>query len=129
MDACRPNWTAKGTLLDPTVLYDRSGAQVLYTVENPGVPRRFLALNAVDGEAFSPILVQSILAVMDPNFARQGALRLSDLNNPARRPLPNTRSVTAPGYSGGSGLRLAASASAGQSGRHRYSKEQILEWY
>jgi membrane peptidoglycan carboxypeptidase len=120
-----------GTLLDPTVLYDRSGAQVLYTVENPGVPRRFLALNAADGEAFSPILVQSILAVMDPNFARQGALRLSDLNNPAPQTIAEYLvSDLLQDTQAGSGLRasLRLRLLANQAVT-RYSKEQILEWY
>ena len=120
-----------GTLLDPTVLYDRSGAQVLYTVENPGVPRRFLALNAADGEAFSPILVQSILAVMDPNFERQGALRLSDLNNPAPQTIAEYLvSDLLQDTQAGSGLRasLRLRLLANQAVT-RYSKEQILEWY
>lgn len=35
----------QGELLQPTRIYDRSGQKLLLSLENPGIPRRFLSMD------------------------------------------------------------------------------------
>lgn len=57
-----------GWLLEPTRLYDRSGQEIIAVLENPGVTRRFLPIDPLLPEHFSPYLVQATLALYDPGF-------------------------------------------------------------
>ena len=52
-----------GTLLSPTVLYDRSGEVPLYTLAPPATERAFLTY-----EEFSPALIKVAVAVHDPEY-------------------------------------------------------------
>jgi len=45
--------TKNGLLLQPTQIYDRSGQNLIYSLENPGVPRRFLPLDPYNGNGLS----------------------------------------------------------------------------
>jgi membrane peptidoglycan carboxypeptidase len=57
-----------GLLLEPTRLYDRTGQHLLYTLENPGIQRRYLVLDPDKPDHISPQLVQVTLALVDPDF-------------------------------------------------------------
>ena len=56
-----------GVFLEPTRLYDRSGAEI-YTLENTGVSRAYLKLDPAQNEHFSPQLVQAVVALVEPGF-------------------------------------------------------------
>lgn len=57
-----------GLLLQPTQIYDRSGTHLLYTFDNPGIPRRFLPIDpAVEGHLDAK-LVQTVVALEQPDY-------------------------------------------------------------
>ncbi len=73
-----------GWLLEPTRLYDRSGQEIIAVLENPGVTRRFLPMDPLLPEHFSPYLVQATLALYDPGFWGHPGFdwqHLTDLNH------------------------------------------------
>ncbi len=120
-----------GSLLQPTQLYDRTGQHLIYSLENPGIPRRFLGLESSQGEAFSPVLVQTILAIEDPNYNNQRGLRWSHLADST--PCTIAEKLV-------SDLLMGADASAGlrrslrmrllaDQAVSRYGSDQILDWY
>jgi membrane carboxypeptidase/penicillin-binding protein len=59
-----------GAWLQPTRLYDRTGTQVIWTVQNPAAAdRRYLAVTGDGGEdAFSQSLVEATTASIDPTY-------------------------------------------------------------
>lgn len=119
-----------GLLQQPTRLYDRTGRHLLYSLENPGVPRRPLALDPDLPDHFSPLLVQMIVAVDDPNFWVHPGVTWGTLFSPqpatlAERLVDHLLLDQEP-----PGLRrlfrmrlLAAQVTA------RYGRAQVLEWY
>ncbi|MHB0966752.1 MAG: transglycosylase domain-containing protein [Bellilinea sp.] len=68
-----------GTLLQPTRIYDRTGEHLLATLENPGIERRMLPLNAAFPEALSPALAQAVVLILEPDFWDQSALTWQSL--------------------------------------------------
>ncbi len=69
-----------GTLLQPTRIYDRTGEHMLATLENPGIERRMLPLNAAFPEALSPALAQAVVLILEPDFWDQSALTWQSLS-------------------------------------------------
>ncbi|MHB8817918.1 MAG: hypothetical protein ACYC7M_02520, partial [Bellilinea sp.] len=57
-----------GTLLQPTRLYDRTGTTLLAALENPGIERRFLPLEAAQANALSPELAQAAVMFFQPDY-------------------------------------------------------------
>ncbi|MHC1782686.1 MAG: penicillin-binding protein [Anaerolineaceae bacterium] len=57
-----------GQLLQPTGIYDRSGEHLLITLENPGIPRTYLAINEESDSHFSSQLLKIIIFQDDPEF-------------------------------------------------------------
>ncbi len=57
-----------GLLLQPTRFYDRSGTQLLYTLETPGYPRKYVSLDPNQPEHFSPELVRVAVGLEDPDY-------------------------------------------------------------
>ncbi len=119
-----------GMLLQPTSLYDRSGRNLLYKLENPGIQRRYLLLDPQQTESLAPQLVQVVITLFDPDFWQHpgfDAQRLSQIepatlaerlvdellleNEPA-----NLRRALR--------MRLLAAQVTAQFGRAR-----VLEWY
>jgi len=74
-----------GWLLEPTRLYARNGQDVILTLENPGIRRRFLQIDPLLPEHFSPYLVQSTLALYDPGFWVHPGFDLRHLSDPEPR--------------------------------------------
>ncbi len=68
-----------GTLLQPTRIYDRSGEHLLASLENPGIERRMLPLNAAFPEALSPALAQTVVLILEPDFWQQSPVTWSSL--------------------------------------------------
>ncbi len=57
-----------GELLNPTQITDRSGETVLLTLENPGIERRYMAVNPEKQDHFSPQLLRAAVATLQPEF-------------------------------------------------------------
>jgi hypothetical protein len=57
-----------GMLLQPTRLYDRSGQVLLLSLENPGIPRRYLSVYPGLPEAFAPQLLLVTVASQEAGF-------------------------------------------------------------
>ncbi len=119
-----------GALLQPTRLYDRSGEQLIFSLENPGVLRRPLPIDPARVESISPALVQTVLVLQDPDFLSQPILRLSDLNNPQPGTIAEKLVTELLLYSEPPGLRrtLRTRLLASQA-LTRFGRLQILEWY
>lgn len=123
-----------GSFLQPTQLYDRTGSTLLYTLANNGVPRRMLALDVVNGEAFSPELVTTIEALVKPDNNLNNSLSIFSMGSliDVQPQTVSEKLVTdlLLGGSSGSGLyaslrmRLLANQAI-----TRYGYPQILEWY
>lgn len=120
-----------GVLAQPTRVYDRSGKVVLLTLENPGVPRRYLRLNPASGEAFPPLLAQATVALFDPLFWQRSGIRWQDLDDPRPRTIAERLAEDwllppdePPGWQRTLRLRLLADQMISA-----YGKEQVLEWY
>lgn len=119
-----------GSLLQPTRLYDRSGQRLIYTLENPGVPRRYLALSPNQPEALSAALVESVVALQDPGYWQRTGLRWEDLSDPQPRTIPEQLANTLLLYDEPPGLRktLRLRLLADQM-ISRYGHTRVLEWY
>lgn len=120
-----------GVLAQPTRLYDRSGKVVLLTLENPGVPRRYLHLKPGNGEAFPPLLTEAVVALFDPLFWQRQGVRWEDLDDPHPRTIAEQLaedwlmpSDEPAGWQRTLRLRLLADQLISA-----YGKEQVLEWY
>ncbi len=71
-----------GLLLQPTQIYDRSGQVLLYSLENPGVPRRLLPLDAYNPNGLSQTLAQVVVSTLDPTFWQSPGFDLGSLGSP-----------------------------------------------
>jgi membrane peptidoglycan carboxypeptidase len=70
-----------GELLQPTVLYDRSGTKLLASIGNDGVTRRFLSVDPDAADHFSPQLIRLTVDELEPAFwSSTGSAPLTDLN-------------------------------------------------
>jgi membrane peptidoglycan carboxypeptidase len=78
----------EGLLRQPTVLYDRTGTEIITTLENPGIERRFLQLPTTENTS-EPTLADPVddvfVAVFDPDFWQHGGIKTADLTNPEPR--------------------------------------------
>lgn len=119
-----------GLLLQPTQIYDRTGTHLLYTFDNPGIPRRFLSIDPADPNHIDPRLVQSITAVQQPDFWQSSGADWRRLTDPQPRTLAEkiVSSLLLDGEPDGLRrtlrMRLLAAQIVGEFGR-----AQVLEWY
>lgn len=119
-----------GSLLQPTRLYDRSGQTQIFSLENPGISRRYLPLDSNQPESISPVLAQTIVALQDPTFWQSTGLRWDNLSDARPRTIPEK--VVAdlllyeepPGLRKSLRLRILANQAV-----VRYGRGQVLEWY
>jgi len=119
-----------GEFLQPTTLLDRSGSQVLATLENTGVTRHFLSVNPDTADHFSLQLTRLTPAILDPTFwSSSGASSLFDSENQPQTIaerlvktllLPNEQDSTRTTLR----MRILASQVVRQ-----YGRTQVLEWY
>ena len=72
-----------GLLLQPTRLYDRTGQHLLLSLENPGINRRFLSTDLSASSHFSPILLQTAISLMEPDFWDSPGFDWLHLDQPA----------------------------------------------
>ncbi len=119
-----------GQLLQPTLLYDRSGLHPLYALENPGISRHYLPLDPNLPEHLSPQLVHATVALLDPSFWQNPGFAWRSLSNPepvtlAER-LVNDLLVNQEPHDLEHALRMRLLAA--QLVAH-YGRSQVLEWY
>jgi membrane peptidoglycan carboxypeptidase len=70
-----------GQLLQPTRIYDRTGQNLLATLDNPGHTRSFLPANPDSQNHISPQLIQVTIATLEPGFWQDPGFSLSHLTN------------------------------------------------
>ena len=119
-----------GLLLEPTQIFDRSGEHILFSLQQPGIPRRYLPIQPGLSEYLSPQLTQTTIALMQPDFWKSPGFNLTKMLDPQpqtiaeklvnellleEEPVSLKRSLK---------MRLLASQIVSEFGR-----AQILEWY
>jgi membrane peptidoglycan carboxypeptidase len=119
-----------GGFQQPTRLYDRTGKNLLYSLEIPGIPHRYLSLDPAKPEHLSPQLVQATIQLNDPTFWQNPGFAWWKLTSPqpitlAERLVDDLLLETeSPGLSRTLRMRLLAAQLVAQFGRSR-----VLEWY
>ncbi|HZU87573.1 MAG TPA: penicillin-binding protein [Anaerolineaceae bacterium] len=120
----------RGSFYQPTRLFDRSGMQVLFTLENQGAPRDYLSINPAMTRHYPPQFVQVVLAVAQPDFWQSPGLDWGQLTTAEPRTIAE-RLVSdwllwqeMPGLRRSLRMRLLAGQVVSSFGR-----EQVLEWY
>jgi membrane peptidoglycan carboxypeptidase len=119
-----------GLFYQPTRLYDRSGQHLLLTLENPGIPRRYLKVDPAQADHFSPDLVRVTIALLDPSFWSNPGFLASRWNDPQPQTLAERLVMDLFLSQEPSGLRrtlrmrLLAAEMVSQ-----YGRTQVLEWY
>ncbi len=119
-----------GLLLQPTRFYDRSSQTLIYSLENPGITRRFLPLDPYNTNGLAPVLAQVAVTYLDPTFWQNPGFNLSGLG----APVPSTiaeRLVDdlllgdeAPGLRRSLRRQLLAGQVVAE-----YGRQKVLEWY
>jgi membrane peptidoglycan carboxypeptidase len=119
-----------GELLQPTLILDRTGSSVLATLDNPGIQRRYLAVNPEQNVHFNPQLVRAVIFQLDPSFWQNSGYSLKNLTDPNpstiaerlvselllwREPETSTRAIR---------MRLLAAQTV-----NRFGRTQVLEWF
>jgi membrane peptidoglycan carboxypeptidase len=119
-----------GQLMQPTRIYDRTGQKVISTLENPGVPRKYLSLDPNQPDHFSPELVRAAVGYLDADYWRSSGVALRSLTSPVPVTIPE-RLVSdlllwqePPGLARTLRMRLLAAQVI-----NRYGHVQVLEWY
>lgn len=120
----------EGAFFSPTRLYDRTGKYLLLTLENPGIPRRYLHVDPAAADAFSPELVRTAVSLLDPGFWKHPGFLLNRLLDPRpatiaeRLSLDLFLSQEPPDIRRALRMRLLAAELTS-----RYGRAQVLEWY
>jgi membrane peptidoglycan carboxypeptidase len=118
-----------GLFLQPTRVYDRTGQHLLFSLENPGIPRRYLFLTPGNSNHFSPYLTEMTVALLDPGFWQSGGASWQNLISSEPVTLAEKLVVDllldreTPGLRRSLRMRLLAVQMIRQFGR-----DQVLEW-
>ncbi|MBE0682908.1 MAG: transglycosylase domain-containing protein [Anaerolineales bacterium] len=122
-----------GLLLQPTRIYDRSGLQPLITFapNDSAQTRRYIPVNEQNPQHIPEILVNSVIAVADPQFRFHSGYAIQGYNDPELHPTIAQKLVSGLMlYSEPPTLRraireriLAAQVTA------QFGRTQIIEWY
>jgi membrane peptidoglycan carboxypeptidase len=119
-----------GLLLQPTRFYDRTGQTLIYSLENPGIGRRFLPLDPYNANGLSTILAEVAVADLDPTFWQNPGFDLRSLGSPAPATIAE-RLVDdlllddeTPGLRRSLRRQLLASQVVSE-----YGRQKVLEWY
>jgi membrane peptidoglycan carboxypeptidase len=119
-----------GELLQPSVITDRTGQTILYTLDNPGIQRRYLVVDPEQEDHFNPQLIRAVVAKLDPSLWQNPGYSLKNWQDPApatiaerlvsdlllwKEPLSTTRAIR---------MRLLAAQVVS-----RFGRTQVLEWY
>ncbi|MBT7818920.1 MAG: hypothetical protein HN672_06170, partial [Chloroflexi bacterium] len=113
-----------GQIYSPTRIYDRSGQNLLQIIENPNT----IHSNYINLDRTPPIIVDAILAVIDPGFWNHSGFYFSlDLSSPTIAQIL-AGDLLLWGETSGTTKSLRQSFLAAQI-TEQYGKEKILEWY
>lgn len=119
-----------GELLEPTVITDRSGETVLYTLDNPDIERAYLAVNPEKPDHFNPQLIRAVIAKLDPTFWENPGYSLKDWRNPEPATIAERLASEIllwqepPSAMRAVRMRLLAAQLVAD-----YGRTQVLEWY
>jgi membrane peptidoglycan carboxypeptidase len=120
-----------GLLLEPTRIYDRTGLQLLYTFAPTGAPRRYIPINEQNPQHIPANLINSVIAVEDPQFQSHSGYAIQGLDDPDLHPTIAQKLVgefilynEAPSTRRALRERILAAQITAQFGR-----TQIMEWY
>ncbi|PKN99234.1 MAG: hypothetical protein CVU42_08245 [Chloroflexi bacterium HGW-Chloroflexi-4] len=119
-----------GELLEPTTITDRSGETVLYTLDNPGIERAYLAVNPEKPDHFSLQLVRAVISKLDPTFWENPGYSLKDWQNPEPTTIAERLASELllweeqPSALRAVRMRLLAAQMVSE-----YGRTQVLEWY
>jgi len=119
-----------GLLLQPTRVYDRTGQTLIYSLENPGIGRRFIPLDPYNANGLSSALVNSAVAYLDPTFWQNPGFDIRSLGSPAPATIAE-RLVDdlllddeTPGLRRSLRRQLLASQVVAE-----YGRQKVLEWF
>jgi membrane carboxypeptidase/penicillin-binding protein len=119
-----------GLLLQPTRLYDRTGAHLLQTLASSESPRRYLPLNPDSPQHLPQALGDALVVLADPGFWVHGGYSLQEWQEPSLHPTLAQGLVAdlllqdeAPSTRRALRERILAAQATQQFGR-----SQILEW-
>jgi membrane peptidoglycan carboxypeptidase len=120
-----------GILLEPTRIYDRTGTQALYTFSPTDAPRRYIPINAQNPQHIPFDLINSTVAVQDPQFWSHPGYVLQGYNDPNTHPTIAQKLIydfilydEKPSLRRAIRERILAAQITSQFGR-----EQVMEWY
>lgn len=123
-----------GSLLSPTVFYDRTGQEVIAVLENPGIERAYLALpgqaQTAGFPAMSELLPEFFIYTFDPLFWRHPGFNRNQILDPDPHTLAERLVLRflltgeAPSKTRALRMRLLAAQMTAQ-----YGREQVLAWY
>lgn len=119
-----------GPLMEPTRIYDRTGHTLLLSLENPGIPRRYLYLDPNKSPHFSPELARTAVGLLEPDFWTSPGFLLNSLvaDQPATIAERLVQDLLLwqepPGLRRSLRMRLLAAQLV-----NVYGRAQVLEWY
>lgn len=120
-----------GLLLQPTRVYDRTGAHTLVTFAPDGSPRRYIPLDPQNPQHLPESLIEATIALTDPAFWSHSGYSLSGLSYPDLHATLAQKLVSnlllwdeAPSMRRAFRERLLAAQVTS-----RYGRTQVLEWY
>ncbi|NPV56900.1 MAG: hypothetical protein HPY76_09575 [Anaerolineae bacterium] len=119
-----------GLLLTPTRIYDHTGINLIHTLENPGIERKFLPVSVDDEESISPQIVQVTIALIEPGFWESPGFAWWALTDPQPQTIAEhlARDLLLESEPEGTRKALRMRILAGQL-TARYGRLQVLEWY
>ncbi|KAF0110392.1 MAG: glycosyl transferase family protein [Chloroflexi bacterium] len=119
-----------GELLQPTRIMDRDNQVVLFNLDNPGIERRYLAVNPDEPVHFNPQLIRAVVNKLDPTFWQNPGYSLENWRNSAPTTIAE-RLVSdlllwdePPSSSRPLRMRLLAAQVVS-----RFGRTQVLEWF
>ena len=119
-----------GLILQPSRLYDRTGEHELFTLDNPGSLRAYVWLDPAQDVHFSPLLVQAVTVIAQPDFWASSGVdwsRLSDTKpHTIAESLADRLLLWREDLSPRRAIRMRLLAWQMTS---KYGREKILEWY
>jgi membrane peptidoglycan carboxypeptidase len=120
-----------GLLFEPTRIYDRTGLQLLYTFSPTNTPRRYIPINPQNPQHIPQTLIDSVVALADPQFWSHSGYAIDGYNDPELHPTIAQKLVSdlilynePPSLRRAIRERILAAQVTAQFGR-----TQIMEWY
>ncbi|MDO9300216.1 MAG: transglycosylase domain-containing protein [Anaerolineales bacterium] len=120
-----------GLLLQPTRIYDRTGEQALFTFAPTDTPRRYIPINEQNPQHIPVNLIDSMIAVQDPQFRSHSGYLIQGFDDPDSHPTIAQKLVSQlilynepPSLRRAIRERILAVQITAQFGR-----TQIMEWY